>query len=144
MNCNKCGVELVVGITIASSSYKKQDYLCSSCKSKRTIKAVNKDLTKKQLYEKQYRVANRERVNYMKNLNRIKHAYNLTEEDYLVLMKGNCSICGSSKSKCIDHDHETGEVRGLLCNKCNAGIGLLGDTYDKVQAAANYLRGENE
>jgi hypothetical protein len=39
----------------------------------------------------------------------------------------------------VDHNHETGEVRGLLCNACNAALGNLGDTKGDVLAAAAYL-----
>jgi hypothetical protein len=41
----------------------------------------------------------------------------------------------------IDHCHITGKVRGLLCHKCNKGIGLLGDDPARVAAALNYLEG---
>lgn len=40
----------------------------------------------------------------------------------------------------IDHDHETGRIRGLLCRPCNAGLGLLGDQDTRVQLALDYLR----
>lgn len=54
---------------------------------------------------------------------------------------GQCAICNERPERLvIDHDHETGEVRALLCAKCNAGIGLLGDSPDLLTAAADYLR----
>lgn len=78
--------------------------------------------------------------------------YGLTEEDYdQMLHKQNyrCAICGSNSSSeskkkgrflYIDHDHYTGKVRGLLCSKCNSGIGLLGDDFEVLECAADYLR----
>lgn len=54
-----------------------------------------------------------------------------------------CAVCGKpeqGRRLNIDHDHVTGLVRGLLCRKCNAGIGLLGDTPEGVEAALEYLR----
>ena len=51
-----------------------------------------------------------------------------------------CSICKRSGMKMvIDHNHQTGEVRGLLCHACNVGIGNLGDDVDRVRSALEYL-----
>lgn len=60
---------------------------------------------------------------------------------------GRCPICQRelvlerhmSNSCHIDHDHNTGQVRGLLCGKCNRGIGLLSDNPNLLRAAADYL-----
>ena len=61
--------------------------------------------------------------------------------------KGCCACCGvslivpeSPHQFCIDHDHETLRVRGLLCKSCNTGIGLLGDSLQGLQKAQKYLR----
>jgi len=55
---------------------------------------------------------------------------------------GKCGICAKKldESFCVDHDHDTGRVRGLLCHNCNKGLGLLGDTVDSVEAALKYLK----
>ena len=57
---------------------------------------------------------------------------------------GRCKICGVHQSEikrslCVDHDHETGKVRGLLCGKCNTAIGLFGDNRELVKLAFEYL-----
>ena len=60
---------------------------------------------------------------------------------------GQCKICGVHKRHIyrkrlvVDHDHETGQVRGLLCNKCNQGLGLLGDNEEALRKALSYLQG---
>lgn len=54
-----------------------------------------------------------------------------------------CQLCGDDDRTtrlCVDHCHVTGKVRGVLCRKCNKGIGALGDTAEAVQRAADYLR----
>ncbi len=78
------------------------------------------------------------------------YQYGITSDDYSRLLEqqnGKCAICDSQKSIsgrfkffCVDHDHDTGKIRGLLCGKCNAGIGLLGDDPDRLEAATAYLR----
>ena len=55
-----------------------------------------------------------------------------------------CMICGSTETICIDHCHETGKVRGLLCRKCNTGIGMLGDTLVQLRLAVKYLENSLE
>jgi len=78
-----------------------------------------------------------------------KKEYNITLQDYDLMYEqqnGKCKICESTESKtpksgrfCVDHDHATGEVRGLLCSSCNRGIGLLQDDPDVILNAYRYL-----
>lgn len=73
--------------------------------------------------------------------------YKMTEDDYLALFiqhEGKCAICKThqddlSKRLCIDHDHETGKIRGLLCHNCNTGIGNLRDSIALLTEATKYL-----
>lgn len=78
----------------------------------------------------------------------LKRDYNITEDDYQLMLssqKGLCGICktdkptGKWKVFAVDHCHVTGRVRGLLCNECNRGIGLLKDSSDLLRDAADYL-----
>ena len=90
------------------------------------------------------------RTEYMRNYDLMK-SYNITVIEYNVmfeLQQSKCGICNKSikdfeKSKkkhlCIDHCHTTGKVRGLLCNNCNRGIGLLGDNPEIINNALIYL-----
>jgi len=52
---------------------------------------------------------------------------------------GICPICKSEKELVWDHDHRTGQGRGWICTTCNAGLGLLGDTEDRLKSALDYL-----
>lgn len=75
--------------------------------------------------------------------------YGITSEVYDQLMldqNGACAICRSnlagninSERLYVDHDHTTGEVRGLLCHPCNVAIGLMKDDPDVLLDAATYL-----
>jgi hypothetical protein len=72
-------------------------------------------------------------------------SYGLTLPEFDALMeeqKGLCWICGENNgvmALCIDHDHVTNNVRGLLCNLCNRALGLFKDNPDLIKKAAEYL-----
>lgn len=77
----------------------------------------------------------------------LQRTYGITMEQYLEMCQDQnnvCKICEkpqtTERSLCVDHCHDTGIVRGLLCDKCNRGLGLLGDTEDSIQSALTYLR----
>lgn len=56
---------------------------------------------------------------------------------------GNCMICGEQFNiLCVDHNHETGEVRGLLCQQCNLIIGNSKENPEILEKSINYLRRE--
>jgi hypothetical protein len=79
----------------------------------------------------------------------LKREYGITLNDYysmLALQGGACRICKrkdsghiTRKNLCVDHDHRTGRVRGLLCNRCNHAVGLFNDNPDICLSAAEYL-----
>lgn len=71
-------------------------------------------------------------------------AYGLSVEELAALEErqgGRCAICGRKPKRrlAIDHDHRTGEVRGLLCRDCNLALGLFGDDVRRLLAALAYL-----
>ncbi len=70
--------------------------------------------------------------------------YGLTADDLARMLReqdGACAICKRRPARwlCIDHCHATKKVRGLLCHKCNAALGFLGDDVDRLRRAAAYL-----
>lgn len=78
--------------------------------------------------------------------NRIEQTFGITGEDYARLLEaqnGRCAICGNRPRKlrlAVDHNHATGEVRGLLCKRCNKNLlGGAHDATDLLRAAINYL-----
>ena len=65
-------------------------------------------------------------------------------EDMLKSQGGCCSICDKTRNKngtrlCVDHDHKTGKVRGLLCHDCNTSLGKMNDDLDLLYRAVSYL-----
>lgn len=50
-----------------------------------------------------------------------------------------CAICGSAEKLRVDHCHEIGTIRGVLCNDCNLGLGRFYDSPERLRAAAEYL-----
>lgn len=70
-------------------------------------------------------------------------AYGLTPESYQTLydsQDGQCPICQEALIVAnIDHNHITNETRGILCPKCNRGLGMFGDDADTLRRAAVYL-----
>ena len=77
---------------------------------------------------------------------RLRHRYGIGEDDYkrmVVAQNGVCAIChrpNSDGSRLhVDHRHDTGKVRGLLCRTCNMGIGSFKDDPALMHAAGEYV-----
>lgn len=64
--------------------------------------------------------------------------YEMPFEEFISL-SGKCDICGSSDGWAIDHDHTTGQVRGILCRSHNLGLGMIGDTLQDVKNLLAYM-----
>ena len=78
----------------------------------------------------------------------LKTTYGLTPEQYENLYNdsdGRCYICKEEKEYYlhVDHNHKTGEVRGLLCNHCNRGIGIFKENINILESAIQYIRKYN-
>ena len=76
---------------------------------------------------------------------RLRQKYNITEEDFNTLkieQGGQCVICQQKNKRrdlVVDHNHISGKVRGLLCDRCNKTLGLLQDKPELATALASYL-----
>jgi hypothetical protein len=81
----------------------------------------------------------------------IKYNYGITIQEFdriLIEQGGVCAICGKSEDMLlngtptrlsVDHNHSTGKVRGILCRKCNVGIGYFNDDVSLLERAYKYL-----
>lgn len=73
----------------------------------------------------------------------LKHRYGITLIDYnemLIEQNSRCKICDvETTGLVVDHCHNSGEVRGLLCGNCNKGLGLFKDSPERMERAAQYI-----
>ena len=105
-------------------------HLCRECRANLSNKYRKK-------YPKKFKEAKRKYI--------LKKQFGITIEDYNLMLKkqnGVCGICDKKPIKkrlAVDHCHNTGKIRGLLCDSCNRGIGQLGDTIEMLKKAVIYL-----
>lgn len=116
---------------------------CCKCGQNKELKHYHKCCTSKDGYDGRcndcFRVYKKKTL-----LKKIGHTYS-EYEALIKKQKNRCGCCGNKPSGrnvslCIDHDHKTNQIRGLLCSRCNVGIGKLGDTLEAIQNALNYLK----
>jgi len=81
----------------------------------------------------------------------LKRKYGITLADYARMLEaqnGVCAICGEprpdERTLHVDHDHESGAIRGLLCFRCNNALGDLREEYELFRRAADYLDRDDE
>lgn len=82
--------------------------------------------------------AQRNRASYFK-----RH-YGITEDERDAMIEaqgGSCLLCRIAPAEHVDHDHQTGKVRGVLCFSCNAALGQFKDRPDVMRRAAAYVEG---
>ena len=134
--CKECGVEKSLEeFNKKKTSKDGKNYICKICEA---IKS------KEYRDNPDNRLTERDRD--------LKKKYGITLYTYTTMLEsqgGVCDICGKSviengKALAVDHNHNTGAVRGLLCNTCNSGIGLLQDNTEILQLAINYLNKHKE
>lgn len=140
--CTTCGVEKELDQFFNSKTTKDgRSYRCKACDT---------------LARKAYRAKHREFHLKAQRERNWRHKYNLEREDFEKMWEGQdgkCAICSvvltnieidndpknKSNTACVDHCHVTGQVRALLCARCNKGIGLFDDEAEKVRLAYEYL-----
>ena len=102
-----------------------------------------KDIEKNRIYNRDYQKKYRKNYPLREKRSKLKYKYDVTLDEYNLFLKkqnGICAICKSSKATCVDHNHITKKVRGLLCIRCNTGIGMLQDNLKFLSNAISYLK----
>lgn len=122
--CSKCGKQKPAG------EFTPRKTVCKPC---RVLKIT------------QWRKANPQKAQKLNRLATLKR-HGLTSLGYAKLLAfqlGTCAICNRectlNKRLSIDHDHTTNQIRGLLCDPCNTGLGKFKDDPSLFYAAADYL-----
>lgn len=127
---------------------------CKKCNAEYSLKRyhakkdeINKNRRKTRNYEKESQAKKRYRrdnPNYLRSQRKwyLEKKYKITIEEYESLLNtqnGKCAICKTSTATHVDHDHRTGKVRELLCNTCNAGLGMAKDNPSILRIMADYI-----
>lgn len=92
----------------------------------------------------------RPRLRLAKRSEKLRRVYGITLEEFDALLASQGGVCANRGCLatepgplgwCVDHDHRSGMVRGILCRNCNLVLGLADDSCDRLRGAANYLEG---
>ena len=130
--CIKCGIEKPLSEFSIRSDNKKPLGKCKLCVKEYSKNHHLKNLNKRknQKLQKSYGISLSEKLNMLKKQN------------------NKCEICKMKFNEIsdahVDHCHITKKVRGLLCTKCNPGIGFFEDSLDKLKSALKYLQKYNK
>lgn len=130
---------------------KRGNFICSTCKKEKPVsefKKMGTDLVRFGLSCACYDCRN---ITYKKS--RAKSEYNISSDELLAMYESQnyrCAICNdpvkftSNRADrnaigCVDHCHDTGKVRGILCNDCNRGMGFFKDNSKLLEKASRYI-----
>lgn len=128
---------------------------CVPCASTRAT--AHRRTAKGKQYSRSYYVENQQEIKKYQQMNALsmknytlKRKFGITLEDYdemIAAQENKCAICQLpqelnvlKRKLAVDHNHKTKQVRGLLCDKCNRGLGFFGDNFGILFKAAEYLR----
>jgi hypothetical protein len=119
----------------------------SYCKDCERNKAISFRILQPEQY-KAIKDRNAAKRKYQQKNRTLTKNYGISLDKYMALLSsqnGGCAICHATESDCgrqlcVDHDHASKKIRGLLCGNCNRAIGYLKDSVERIQAAAEYLK----
>ena len=129
--CSKCGTEYPRDREHFYSSPRASDGLSSWCKP----------------CQRESNRRHSKRTTLRRRDYRLRRSYGIGTAEYNQLLEaqgGVCAICSeecaTGRALAVDHDHDSGAVRGLLCARCNRGLGMFGDNLDRLNQAVAYLK----
>lgn len=145
--CSRCG-ETEPLSNFGRCSRKKNGHK-SACKECLRLAENTRDRTRRNEYAKKWRAAKGQEHQHKAQ---VRYRYGVTDDWYdttLAAQGGLCAACGEPETETrlgvvrllsVDHNHQTGEVRGFLCNSCNRTIGYAREDATRLAACAAYLR----
>lgn len=156
--CSRCGQDRDISGFKYKATARLYSY-CQSCRKEMRSEAYRKNEEKERASNRVWRKAHPDKMREYSRKNRALHGhrhrtldrvsklrrvYGISEHDFDALreaQRDRCAICNDvfEKRPRVDHCHKTNKVRGLLCGRCNRGIGMFGDSPVKCREAANYL-----
>jgi hypothetical protein len=156
--CKKCGaVRPFDDFYLAAGNRDGRRGECKECSLALRKRWYQNNRERSMAYVRAWQQANPERVKAWRRKNRerrlekmreihLRSKFGLTPDEYdriLQAQGGVCALCESSPTQGIslhvDHDHGTGEIRGLLCMRCNNALGLFREDPDVLKRAARYV-----
>ena len=119
-----------------------KERVCKNCKQKKLQQYFRDNRSKCKTCSRSKETAESKRNNHL------KRKYDMTLEEFeqkFISQGGKCKICKeeSKKRLHVDHNHVTGQVRGLLFSNCNTGLGLFQDSFEVLEHAVLYLKEYN-
>ncbi len=151
--CSRCNIEKPLGDFWKNQKSRSPDGAYSICKACIEPREYSKDYyqknrEKKLVYQDKYRKRKAAEIPNWKKLKEMAYKTGKTFDEVeawfnkqWMKQQAQCAICGKvfCDDDCIDHDHDTNELRGLLCWSCNIGIGALKDSPEVCLKASEYL-----
>lgn len=139
--CSRCKEEKIASEFYASRN--KKDGLhpwCKPCTKERNRTWLQNNKEKAYIKNKQWRKENKD---HCRNKAYVE-LYGITIEEYNQILSEQGGVCAICKEEGrphlhVDHNHDTREIRGLLCRKCNSGLGFFNDNPNLTQKATEYL-----
>ena len=154
LTCTKCKNTKDFSF-FSKDKYKTTGYRshCKECSRETHLKRYAKDpqgqRNRTNEYRRKLKEQNPEKLSLNNKKNRLKRTYGISYNQYVAMKEAqffSCFICNvseesaGSKGLVVDHCHETGKVRKLLCSKCNTSLGLVDENCDILEKMIAYLK----
>jgi hypothetical protein len=150
-NCSQINPQSITAFSVDNRAKSKLQSRCKTCRSIFNKEVEHNQVAKTQ--SKEWRKTHPKEIKafkYQKYWPNLTYEQSLLEYDKLMLRQNNlCAICGKPetvrhqqgtlRNLAIDHCHATGKVRGLLCSRCNLGLGMFKDEVALLEKTIDYL-----